>query len=150
MSNGSHQGNRLFVVCPFCQMENFIVKHYGEVFFFTAPAAIFNIGSEELRVIKEFITRENIRGIYLVGETSCNFTKNVLDNTNHPGLPWETEIEKLKSVDDTLCSLTLKILKEQANRLRSESFFGKEIASGNILLHTLQTVKNENQIKEIE
>jgi hypothetical protein len=75
---------------PILPVENFIVKHYGE----TAPAAIFNIGSEELGVIKEFITRENIRGIYLVGETSCNFTKNVLDNTNHSGLPWETEIQK--------------------------------------------------------
>ena len=150
MSNGNHQGNKLFLVCPFCQMENFIVKHYGEVFFFTTPAAIFHVGSEELGVIKEFITRVNIRGIYLVGETSCNFTKNVLDNTNHSGLPWETEIQKMKSADDTLCSLTLKILKEQAIRLRSENLFGKEIASGNILLHTLQTVKNENKITEIK
>jgi hypothetical protein len=101
MSTGNHQGNKLFLVCPFCQMENFIVKHYGEVFFLTVPAAIFNVGSEELGVIKEFITRENIRGIYLVSETSCNFAKNVLDNTNHSELPWETEIRKLKSADGT-------------------------------------------------
>ncbi|MFO8068359.1 MAG: hypothetical protein R6U11_12345 [Bacteroidales bacterium] len=73
-----------------------------------------------------------------------------MDNTNHSGLPWETGIQKFKSSDDTLCSLTMKILKEQANRLRSENFFGKEIASGNILLHTLQTAKNENKIKDIK
>jgi hypothetical protein len=150
MSNGNNQGNKLFVVCPFCQMENFIVKHYGEVFFFTAPASILNIGSEELVLIKEFITRENIRGIYLVGETSCNFTKNALDNANNSGLPWENEIQKMKSADDTLSSLTLKILREQAKRLHGENFFGKEIASGTILLHTLQTVKNENKIKKIK
>lgn len=149
MINGYHQGNKLFLVCPFCQMENFIVKHYREVFFLTAPASMFVFGSDELEVIKEFIARENIRDIYFVGETSCNFTKNVLDNTNHSGLICENEIQKIRSDDDTPSSLTQKIMKEQACRFNSENLFGKEIASGTILLHTLLTVKNENKIEEI-
>lgn len=150
MNTHNHQVNKLFLVCPFCQMENFIVKHYGEVFFYTAPAAILNIGGDELKVIKEFIARENIKWIYLVGETSCIFTKNVLDNTNLSGLPCETEIQNLKSTDDTPNSLTLKILKEQTYKLSSDNIFGKEITSGSILFHTLQTVKNEHIIIEIK
>jgi len=149
MSTDNQQNNKLFLVCPFCQMENFIVKHYGEVFFLTAPAVVFHFGNDELIVIKEFIARENIKEIYLVGETTCNFTKNVLDNTNLSGLPCETEIQKIKSFDDTPNTLTLKILNEQTYKLSEENIFGKEITSGTILFHTLQTVKNENKIIEI-
>lgn len=149
MKISNHQGNKLFLVCPFCQMENFIVNHYGEVFFLTASGAVFIFESDELKVIKEFIARENIQRIYLVGETSCNFTKNILENSNYSGLFCENEIQKLKSSGDTPHSLTLKILKEQANRLCSVNFFGNEIASKKISLHSLLTVKNENIITEI-
>lgn len=64
-------------------MENFIQTHYGEAYFITAPAAIFNFEDGEFKEIKEFIEREYIRRVYLVGESSCNFTKNVLENTNY-------------------------------------------------------------------
>lgn len=150
MSIYNREGNKLFLVCPFCQMENFIIKHYGEVFFFTAPAAMFHFESDSLQAIKEFITRENVREIYLAGEASCNFTKNVLDDKNHSGLQCETEILKLKSDNDSLHSLTEKMLKEQANRLRSKDFFGNEIENGNISLHILITHKRDNRIAEIE
>jgi carbonic anhydrase len=145
----NHQGNKLFLVCPFCQMENFIIKHYGKVFFLTAPAAMFDFKSYSLQAIKEFITKENIKEIYLVGETSCNFTKNIMDDENHSGLECEIEIENLKSDNDSLFSLTEKMLKEQANELRSNNLFGKEIEDGNILLHILIIDKGENRIKEI-
>jgi hypothetical protein len=130
-------------------MENFIIKHYGEVFFLTAPAAMFDFKRDSLQAIKEFITRENIREIYLTGETSCNFTKNIMDDENHSGLECEIEIENLKSDNDSLFSLTEKMLKEQANELRSNNLFGKEIEEGNISLHMLITDKRENRIKEI-
>lgn len=149
----NNQGNKLFLVCPFCQMENFIIKHYGEVFFLTAPAAMFHFENGDLQAIKEFITSEHIKDIYLTGDTSCNITKNVLDDKNNSPLKWlqcEIEIQKLKSDNDSLHSLTEKMLKEQANSLCSKNFFGKEIEAGNISLHLLITDKQENRITEIE
>jgi hypothetical protein len=130
-------------------MENFIIKHYGEVFFLTAPAAMFDFKRDSLQAIKEFITRENIREIYLAGETSCNFTKNIMDDENHSGLQCEIEIENLKSDNDSLFTLTEKMLKQQANELRNNHLFGNEIEDGNILLHILIIDKGENRIKEI-
>lgn len=150
MSLRNHQGNKLFLVCPFCQMESFIINHYGEVFFLTTPASMFHFGNDTLQAVKEFITREDIKGIYLVGETSCNFTKNVLDDKNHSGLQCETDIQMLKSDNDSVHSLTEKMMKEQANRLRSEDILGKEIEAGNISVHILITDKQENKITEIE
>lgn len=150
MSVQNRQGNKLFLVCPFCQMENFIIKHYGEVFFLTAPASMFHFEDDTLQAVKEFIAREDIKRIYLVGETSCNFTRNMLDGKNHSGLQCESEIQKLKSNDDSLYSLTEKMMKEQANKLRSEDLFGKEIEAGNISVHILITDKQENKITEIE
>lgn len=150
MSIRDHQGNKLFLVCPFCQMEGFIINHYGEVFFLTAPASMFHFGNDTLQAVKEFIKKENIKEIYLVGEPSCNFTKNVLDDKNHSGLQCETDIQKLKSENDSLHSLTEKMMKEQANRLRSEELLGKEIKAGNISVHILITDKQEDKITEIE
>jgi hypothetical protein len=150
MSIGNHPGNKLFLVCPFCQIENFIIKHYGKAFFYTAPAAMFHFESDSLQAIKEFITREDVREIYLVGETSCNFTNNVLDNKDLSGLQCETEIQKLISIGDSPQSLTEKMMKHQANRLRSKELFGKEIEAGNTSLHILITDKKENKIAEIE
>jgi hypothetical protein len=130
-------------------MENLIIKHYGKVFFLTAPAAMFDFERDSLQAIKEFITRENIREIYLTGETSCNFTKNIMDDENHSGLQCEIEIENLKSDNDSLFTLTEKMLKQQANELRNNHLFGNEIEDGNILLHILIIDKGENRIKEI-
>jgi hypothetical protein len=150
MVSPNHQGNKLFLVCPFCQMENFIIKRYGEAFFYTAPAAMFHFKNDNLQAIKEFITREEVGEIYLVGETSCNFTNNVLDNKDLSGLQCETEIQKLISIGDTPQSLTEKMMKNQANRLGGKALFGKEIEAGNTSLHILVTDKRENKITEIE
>lgn len=149
MAYGYHKCNKIFPVCPFCNVENFIEKHCGDVFFLNVPATMFFFGSDDLKVKKEFIAREHFRNINFVAETSCNFTKNVMDNRSHSGLKCETEIQKIGSADDTPKPLTKKILKEQICRLGGEILFGKEIATGTILLHLLLTVKIENKIEEI-
>lgn len=111
---------------------------------------MFHFGHETLQAAKEFIAREHVGEIYLVGETSCKFTKNVLDDKNHSGLQCESEIQKLKSDNDSLHSLTKKMMKEQANKLRDRDVFGKEIETGNISLHILIADKQENRITEIK
>lgn len=150
MGNENHTDNRLFLVCPFCQMENFIVNHYGSVFFLTAPAAIFHFMPEEAEAVKEFMARENITRVYLAAETSCSFTQNALANFNHSGLRCETEIQKLKSPEDTLCSLTKKLVTQEASRLEKLFSIGGTMPSATPKLHALQTYKNQNKIVEIK
>lgn len=144
------RNNQLFLICPFCQMEHFIRKHYGEALFLTAPAAIFHFGVEEVQAIRDFIARENITRIFLVAETSCNFTHNVLYNKNHSGLRCETDIQKLKSAEDTLCSLTHKIATQEAARLEKIFLNGIAVNSAAIQLHALLTYKNQNRIIKIK
>lgn len=141
--------NKLFIVCPFCQMEKFTEKHFGNGFFVTASAAMLHLENEEIDIIKELLERENIRKIFLLGETTCNFTKNALVNFQYSDIRCEAEIQKIKSPDDTPETLTKKLLIHQANILRSQEFFGDQIASGSIVLHTIQSVQNENKILEI-
>ena len=74
--------NKLFLVCPFSCMENFISNKYGDdVFFITAMGTIFQYDETEyLETIKQFIDRENITEIFVVSDTSCRFINNALKN----------------------------------------------------------------------
>ena len=61
LKKSDSMSNKLFLVCPFSSMENFIREKYGDnVFFMTAMAAILNFNSEEISAIKLFIEREKV------------------------------------------------------------------------------------------
>ena len=141
--------HKLFLVCPICQMEAFIKGHFGDVFFMTAPAAIFHFAGNTLGTLHHLIVKEQIRDIYLVADIGCTFTHNVLTNTNRTDLPCEKIIDQLKTQEDTALTLTEKILASQYSTLQSAEILGNEIASGNIVLHTLLSNKQENTITPV-
>ena len=145
--NTSHQeGNKLFIVCPFCQLESFLTQHYGDIFFLTAPAAMYDFDTDNIQVLKEFISREHIKDVYIVGEISCILTKGVLAHSSQSRLPCEDGIKKLKSDDDSLESLTVKILMEESGKWRNEELLKKQINDGSLALHFLLSDKQANKI----
>ena len=88
--------NALFIVCPFCQLENFLRKNFGnDIYFMTAPAAVINFNKEEVYAIKDFLARERIRKIYLVNDVSCNFIEEAINHKKEFGLHCEKELRKL-------------------------------------------------------
>lgn len=142
--------NQLFLVCPFCQMERFITKHYGDVLFLTAPASVFYFDDTNfLKAVKKTIQREKITDIYLVGEVSCCFIQYALRNESQTGLRCESEIQELISKTDTAFSLTEKLLKKQLYEMSCQSIFGKEIEEGKLRIHTLLTSKHDDFITPI-
>ncbi len=150
MNNKQSTSNKLFLVCPFSQMENFITNHFGEVFFLTAPAAVFsfeNIESNE--EVKLFLQRKKITDIYLVSDTDCRFINNVITGNNLSGLSCENIINELKTADDTPFTLSKKLIFHQLNELNSVALFGDEMKSGNIKLHGIVSSKKENKLSTI-
>jgi hypothetical protein len=148
MKNQQH--NQLFLVCPFCQMESFIIRNFGEAFFLTAPASVFHFDDEEfLQAVKKVVWKEQITDIYFVGEVSCCFIQNALNKKRLSDLRCESEIEELISTTDTAYSLTEKLLTKQMYDVSCERVFGKEIALGAIRLHALMTSKRTNTILSV-
>jgi carbonic anhydrase len=76
-------GNKLFLICPFSCIENFIQEKYGEnVFFLTSTAAIFNFNEPAyVESVKEFIESNNIEEVVIVNDLSCRFLQKTLQNT---------------------------------------------------------------------
>ncbi|NBB21403.1 hypothetical protein GVN20_18700 [Runella sp. CRIBMP] len=142
--------NQLFLVCPFCQMERFITKHFGDVLFLSAPASVFYFDDANfLKAVKKTIQREKITDICLVGEVSCCFIQYVLQNKSMTGLRCESEIQELFSKTDTTFSLTEKLLKKQLYEMSCQSIFGNEIEEGQIRIHALLTSKHDDFITPI-
>ncbi len=142
--------NQLFLVCPFCQIERFINKHFGDALFLTAPASVFDFDDNEfLKAVKKTIQREKITDIYLVGEVSCCMIQYALRNESRTGLRCESEIYDLLSKTDTAFSLTEKLLKKQLYEMSCQSVFGKEIEEGKIRLHAFFTSKHDDFITPI-
>lgn len=154
--------NALFIICPFCQLENFLRTKFGDnVFFITAPAAVLNFSSDELSAIKDYLIRETIKDIYLVNDVSCNFIDEAINNKKEFGLHcekqlrglWQNSNSNLKTQDSlkTKNELLLEnnILK-QLEYLNAPEIFKHEISALGINIHGIITDKKETTILKIQ
>lgn len=89
--------NKLFIVCPFSQMETYLQKKYGnDVYFISAPAAIAQWNQKEYtEAISDFIKRESIREIFLVNDTDCRFIESIINKQKLYGLYSEKILESI-------------------------------------------------------
>ncbi len=140
-------GQRLFLVCPFCQMEQFITDQTGDAFFLTAPAAVFHGCDQDFfDSVKALIINEDIRTIYVAGDTSCAFMKNILAGKHPSGFTCETLLRELADEGDTVYSLTRKVVQHQVQQLGRKELLGEVIAAGNVSLHGLVTNKSKKAL----
>ncbi|MFO7657035.1 MAG: hypothetical protein R6W78_08205 [Bacteroidales bacterium] len=74
--------NRVYIVCPFSQMEAFIRENIDtDAYFITGMAGRLCFGDEiNTQVILYFIQRENIKEIIIVNDVNCRFMEEVLNN----------------------------------------------------------------------
>lgn len=154
MKNLTNQ-NSLFIICPFCQLENYLRTKFGEdVFFMTATAAVLNFNYDELTVIKDFIKREQISTIYVVNDVSCNFIEEAINNKKEFGLYCEKELRMLVQNSNSIIEVknSLETKKEmlaennvskQLMYLNSEKIF-HEASFLKIKIHGMITDKNKS------
>ena len=154
--------NKLFLVCPFSCMENFIRQKFGDnVFFITAMAAVFQFNETEyLKSIKDLIEREEIQEIIIASDTSCRFINGVLNDEKEFGSYAETQIKNilLENVDGLTNSNRIAdkqkiiaqfIIKNQAQELSKHYLFRSEILKNKIVVKGIVTTKSNNEIVEI-
>ena len=147
--------NKLFIICPFCQLENHLRNKYGnDIFFMTTTAGILNLEADEISTIKNFIQRENITDIYLISDIGCNFIEEAIKNEKEFGLLAEQQLRSLiqnmlPKINSTFSRQEVKKIvaetnvQQQAKYLASENILNYEITSFEIKIHTLITNKHE-------
>ncbi|UTA67914.1 hypothetical protein [Emticicia sp. 21SJ11W-3] len=87
---------KLFIVCPFSNMEAFLQSRFGvDAFFLSYPGASLLQAEDFDSVINYLITEESIRTIYLVNDADCRFIKSVIEKKGMNGLPHEQALEEL-------------------------------------------------------
>ena len=148
--------NSLFIICPFCQLENFLRTKFGDdILFMTATAGVLNFNDDEISAIKDFIKREQISTIYVVNDIGCNFIEEAINNKKEFGLPCESELRKqwqtIQSKVESQNSLREKNkivaennLQQQAKYLASTKILKHEIDALQISIHTLIIDKHES------
>jgi len=155
--------NKLFLVCPFSDVENFLRNEYGEnIFFITSIAAIFEFKDPGyLSMVKHLITEEGIDEIIIVNDTSCRFIRAALNNESGFGTHYETIIRQLidqnmptintiSEFDDKVIKLEELNIKRQAEVMRNNHLFGNEIINRTIHIGGLITNKTKNHIINID
>lgn len=154
--------NKLFLVCPFSCMENFIRQKYGaDVFFLTAMAGIFQWDNKEwVEKIKYFISSEKINEIFILSDVSCRFINAAINNEKINGFIAEIIIQKLlhnnydivsenRIIHEQQIKLAELIVNHQAIKIMDVMGLQQEIIQNNIVVHELITSKNANQILQL-
>lgn len=139
---------KFFFICPFCQIEHFIRKHFGNVYFITAPASIFSFHDEEYALeIRDFIARKNIEEIYFVSDVNCNFIDSALSGATPHGLSCEQVIQNLmSSSEDTSFTLSQKIIMNQINAIKNTKSISDLMIDKKVKLQGIITSKKENKL----
>jgi hypothetical protein len=154
--------NKLFITCPFSNLETFLKSKYGnDIFFLNAPSAVMQLHEYEyLMRVREFIKQSSIRTIYIVNDTSCRFINGIINESKLFGLPSEKVLEELyiehyfsdfknQSVSSKKIKLAEFSIKNQANELINNTLIGNCISDFNIEIKGIITSKDKNLLKEI-
>ena len=154
--------NKLFLVCPFSSLENFIRTKYGNgTFFITAMGTIFQFEEAEyLEPIQHLIECENITEIFVVSDTSCHCINNALKNRMSCVSYSETVIQKLfkdnyasvmneKKIEQQQIKLATLIVNYQAKELKKPNCLKQQIIQNKILIREVVTSKEINQIIQL-
>ncbi len=155
--------NKLFITCPFSQMESYLQDKFGrDIYFITFPGSLAEWRQNQFSVaLREFIERHLIREIYLVTDTGCAFIDRVITGAKFSGLFSEkimrsiyeknfaTDFEntELPTRQFKLAELTIRT---QTQELMRWNVLGAQIVESKIELKGLVTTKRKNLLTEIK
>ncbi|HMO63133.1 MAG TPA: hypothetical protein PKC39_13160 [Ferruginibacter sp.] len=158
--NASTQSNKLFIVCPFCQMEHFIRKHFKNALFISAPAGILQIDTkEEAPLIKTHILQQKITDIYSICDTNCHFIQQAVTGKQQFMLNCEYHLSVYADASRDISTAGNKItalqiaaiaVQHQLYILNHTALFGAEIANKKITLHGIVSNKNQQTFYTIQ
>ena len=153
--------NKLFLICPFSNMENFIRRIHGtDVYFMTAMATAFSYERDDIRKIADFLDRRMITNIYIVNDTSCRFINGVIEQKMSSGSDAEKNLEvllmenqkiimKKSTTFDKVKTLTELNIIEQILNLREHDLIMSVVEKNKISIKGLITTKLSNTYVEV-
>ena len=153
--------NKLFLICPFSNMENFIRRIHGtDVYFMTAMATAFSYERDDIRKIADFLDRRMITNIYIVNDTSCRFINSVIEQKMSSGSDAEKNLEvllmenqkiimKKSTTFDKVKTLTELNIIEQIFNLREHDLIMSVVEKNKISIKGLITTKLSNTYVEV-
>lgn len=155
--------NKLFLLCPECQLEHLIRKKFGSnISFLTALGAVFDLRNiNYLEVLGDFLKRETIKEIIIVNNTSCLFIENLLKieeehEVNNDAAIINAFIDNYSYImsGDSFMEEKRRLaecnIRRQAHEIMKNQFLSSIIMADGISLKGLLTTKKENIMKEID
>ena len=104
--------NRLFIVCPFSNIEYMLKKQFGhDSLFLSLPAGLVSAADDHfLDDLKRIIIRNNVGEIYIANEVSNSFILSVLNETYNRDIAFLNPIADLQEEFwlEKFAGLTLK------------------------------------------
>lgn len=147
----------LFIVCPFCQIDNLIKTNYGsDVFLMSAPAGVVHLDDEQATELKSFIIRQSVQNIYLVNDIGCNFLVDTILQKSQFGLHCESVLKELSqqitvdssmSMDQKCEVLARNNMSKQILSLKNNDILNLQDVFLGIKVETLVTDKKLSKIK---
>lgn len=155
--------NKLFIICPFSQLETFLQKKYGEnVYFITAPASIMDWNQKQyFDMLSDFIQSKKINELFVVNDVDCCFIESIIAKKKLQGLYSEKILEQLyvehyfthfknETPEQQKIKLAELSINYQLMQLIQTQPLGLQIMDGDIELKGLITSKKENYFSEIQ
>jgi carbonic anhydrase len=137
-TTGNHESVRLFIVCPFCQLEHVLRNRFGnDIYFITETASSLQFSQSEIGIIKNFVKNEKINHIHVVCDISCNFYEEVINGDRDFNIPAVRELRKLHNellppAKRTKEELIKHNILKQLAYLSSEEIFKSELDNSTI------------------
>jgi hypothetical protein len=154
--------NRLFIICPFSNLESFINKKYGKsVYFISNPGAVTLFKElDYLVAIKKFLEEKEIDSIYIANDLSCPFIDKVIHLSSDLSYSWEKAMDKIynenyfenfcdKSNREQKLQLATFNINNLAKEIIDSEIFKETISARKIFIRGLVTDRINNAIEEI-
>lgn len=154
--------NKVFLVCPFSNMEHFIRKIYGsDVFFMTGIGGVLSSRDQEYLIsIRDFLKNNRIESIYVVSDTDCRFINNIIYREPLYGTTAEnliesiyldhfSEISKEPTSYDQKRKLAELNVRNQASEISKNTILQTQLIENNTKIIGLVTTKSTNSHVEV-
>ncbi|MBS1904236.1 MAG: hypothetical protein JSS75_11065 [Bacteroidetes bacterium] len=141
--------NKLFLACPFCQLERLLERNLGEGYFLSVPAGILDLEEQGFQEQLEYLLlQEGITDIYLVFEPSCSIIEDAAAH-HHPNSAQVHSIRDLLAEAREPIAAGLKVLRDQMERLIARPILQAHVNSNTLRIHRVITYKHEESVLEV-
>lgn len=155
--------NRLFIVCPFSNMEVFVQKRFGtHTLFLTSMGAQVPCNEyQQIMTMRDLLESEQIESINLVNDTDCRFLNAVVKRELQHRTAAKSVLEEIyidhfyqsfhnRPEAEQIARLAALHLQQQMNNLRESSLLGDYISANSIEVKAWLTTRAKGRWHQLK